>query len=234
VLTNNTAGLGGAIANEGALYLYGSTLAGNQSTRASAAAGGAALVNGDSGYVYINNSTFTGNDTLANGGAIFTNGHVEIFASTLVGNNAYGGSAISNYHGEVEVTASILGGSGRSGACGGDTGVISGSANVVSDHSCNLTFDNDVQGVDPRLGPLAGNHGITPTMLPQRGSPALFNVPNATCASFSAENNGVDQRGNARPVGDAPCDSGSAEVTFEAWCGWKGQRPPSAPDSWEC
>jgi predicted outer membrane repeat protein len=236
VFTNNSASQGGAISNDGTLVLKGSTLAGNRATLAANAAGGAGLANGGSGSVSITNSTFTGNETLANGGAIVNSGRLSVSASTLVGNNAYGGSAIGNNFGVVELTASILGGSGRSGACGGRTAVTSGGANVASDHSCNLTAANDLQGVDPRLGSLADNNGITPTMLPQRDSPAVDRMPNQLCADLSRANNGVDQRGNNRPVGNAPCDSGSAELTRAEWCGWKTGRSPEPPElnGWEC
>ena len=236
VLTNNSAGQGGAISNGGTLILKGSTLSDNRATLAANAAGGAALGNGGGASATITNSTFTGNDTLAYGGAIINSGHLSLSASTLVGNNAYGGSAIGNNFGVVELTANILGSSSRSGACGGLTGVTSRGSNVVSDHSCNLTASGDIQGVDPRLGPLADNNGITPTMLPQRDSPALDRVPNQLCADLSRGNNGVDQRGNNRPVGNAPCDSGSAELTRAEWCAWKVGRSPEPPElnGWEC
>ena len=61
---------------------------------------------------------------------------------------------------------------------------------------------------DPLLGPLADNGGLTPTLLPAIGSPAV-NAASATACT------NTDQRGVQRPVGSA-CDEGSVEANPKA------------------
>src|SRR5690606_22192771 len=62
---------------------------------------------------------------------------------------------------------------------------------------------------DPLLGGLANNGGLTQTMLPGAGSPAIDAGNNSVCGNMPV--NARDQRGNVRPEG-AACDIGAVEV----------------------
>lgn len=224
---NKANNAGGAIYNDSnaSLVITTSTLSDND-----ARSGGGAILNQEDAILTMTASTLSGNSAGFGGGAIVNYGRARVTASTLASNQSPTGTIFND--GGFRLTASII--SGRSfRECEGS--ILSGGYNVANDPIyCHLSKTGDLDGVDPRLGPLTNNGGPTLTHLPQPGSPALGRVPNQLCAELSASSGGLDQRGNARPVGDAPCDSGSVEVTLREWCGWKAQRPPSAPDSWEC
>ncbi len=76
--------------------------------------------------------------------------------------------------------------------------------NLDSDGSCGLTAPGDLSDVDPVLGSLGDNRGLTPTHALLHGSPAIDAGDDATCAA-------TDQRGVARPQGNA-CDIGAFEA----------------------
>ena len=76
--------------------------------------------------------------------------------------------------------------------------------NLDSDGSCGLTAPGDLSDVDPVLGSLGDNGGLTPTHALLHGSPAIDAGDDATCAA-------TDQRGVARPQGNA-CDIGAFEA----------------------
>ncbi|MFN8434451.1 MAG: ELWxxDGT repeat protein [Anaerolineales bacterium] len=83
-------GAGGAIGNVGTLTIENSTFSNNSSLL-----GGGALVNSFNGTTKIYESTFTGNSTQGNGGAIYNlEGVVEIYQSTFSNNSAKQGGAI--------------------------------------------------------------------------------------------------------------------------------------------
>lgn len=62
---------------------------------------------------------------------------------------------------------------------------------------------------DPLLGVLADNGGLTQTMLPAAGSPAIDTADAGTCTAAPVNNR--DQRGGTRPHG-TQCDIGAVEV----------------------
>ena len=230
-LSGNRAGsVGGAIANmNGTVTITTSELSGNQGLPGGAlynssgvatiaASTFAANHTGDSGGALYNlsgtmtvtASTLANNSAFVNGGAIFNVGELTVAASTLAGNGALDGGAIYSVGGSTTtITASILSGSKL---CAGQVAAVSHGFNVASNMSCRLTATGDLQNIDPKLGNLQDNGGPTDTILPQAGSPALDRVPNDLCATLSAANEGRDQRGFVRPVGDYPCDSGAVEV----------------------
>ena len=83
--------------------------------------------------------------------------------------------------------------------------------NRASDSTCRLDGKEDEQHVgDPGLGDLADNGGPTKTLLPEKDSQLLDEIPIDKC---SGPDDAVDedQRGVHRPQGDA-CDIGSVEV----------------------
>ena len=80
------------------------------------------------------------------------------------------------------------------------------SANIESGTSCGFTQTSDLQGVDPKLGPLADNFGPAKTQALLLGSQAIDRVPNdSTCPAPSA-----DERGLSRPQ-HVNCDTGAYE-----------------------
>jgi hypothetical protein len=89
--------------------------------------------------------------------------------------------------------------------------VTSWGNNLDSDGSCGFAMPNDLSGLDPRLGPLSDNGGLTPTHALLPGSPAIDHIPVAECRLPRIV--GIDQRGVTRPqpAGDA-CDIGSYEA----------------------
>lgn len=230
-LSENKANSGGAIYNDSdaSLVITASTLSGND-----ARSGGGAILNQKDAILTMTASTLSGNSAGVGGGAIGNFGRVTVTASTLANNRSPTGGTIYNDRGVFRLTASII--SGRSWSeCKGS--ILSGGYNVANDFIyCLLIETGDLDGVDPELGPLTNNGGPTLTHLPLSDSPALGRVPHQLCAELSAGNQGLDQRGGVRPVGDAPCDSGAVEVAATAWCGWKTGRFPDPPaqSGWEC
>ncbi len=94
--------------------------------------------------------------------------------------------------------------------------LTSGGWNLSGDASCGLAQTTDQVGVSADLGPLGNNGGPAPTMVPQKGSPAIDAGGGApTCPA-------TDERGVSRPQGPA-CDVGAVEVVVI---------PPPPPGYW--
>ncbi len=152
----------------------------------------------------IVNSTLTGNS-----GPSFANGSVVLISSTMsLTNNTItanpGGKGLRVFFSPLTLSNNIIAGNP-----GGDCQFTSSPAvtdhNIDSDNSCGLTGPGDLPGVNPLLGPLANNGGMTDTQALLAGSPAIDAGNNATCPP-------TDQRGISRPQGPA-CDIGAYEVT---------------------
>jgi len=73
----------------------------------------------------------------------------------------------------------------------------------------------NITGLDPMLGPLQFNGGITETRGLLPGSPAIDAGATAGCSGAGGAPITVDQRGYARPYG-ALCDIGAVEYTPNA------------------
>jgi hypothetical protein len=83
--------------------------------------------------------------------------------------------------------------------------------NRASDSSCRLDGKEDEQHVDdPGLGHLADNGGPTKTLLPEKDSPLIDEIPIDRC-SGPDDDITEDQRDVHRPQGDA-CDIGAVEL----------------------
>ncbi|MCX6021185.1 MAG: hypothetical protein NTZ05_05560, partial [Chloroflexi bacterium] len=157
------------------------------------------------------NSTVTGNFVTSNapGGGIYANGTIS--NSTIVGNSmlagptlgagVYGGIALVN-----TIVANNLVGTVSSNC------VVPGTQgnNMSTDGSCGGGPGDQVNVPDVKLGPLQDNGGMTPTMAPLPGSPAIHAGNNAVCAGPAVAL--VDQRGMPRPTAPAICDVGAVEV----------------------
>ena len=140
-------------------------------------------------------------DNTAGGGGGFCSvrgGPLTVTHSTVSGNTARNGGGLSKAYGPLTLTSSIV----ASNAGGGDCddyreSVTSRGYNLDSDTSCRLTAATDRPGVDPLLGPLQDNGGLTLTHALLPGSPAIDAIPFGTngCGTTHI----ADQRGQARP-----------------------------------
>lgn len=169
----------------------------------------------------ILNSTISGNQAPnGDGGGIATDWYnaspepVTTLRSVTIAGNSAGGSSLATVrpyligtavHGPATIDGVVIDGTGL--LCG--TSLTSRGFNVIRDASClgSGALPTDAPSVDPLLGPLASNGGLTATHLPAAGSPVIDRVPATSdpCALII-----TDQRGVARPTGPA-CDSGSVE-----------------------
>lgn len=207
-------GNGGGIANDGTLTVNRCTLAGNRATNNVPAANfgggifnngtltvnessfvgnavsyfGGGLMNYYAGTCTVNQSTFWGNTANIADGAIGSYANLTLSQSTVTSNSApYGAGVFHNA--PMTLHNSIVAGNAPDN--------LYSSLATVTNTGANLT-----NGV-PLLAPLDNYGGITPTMPPLPGSPA---IDAATSTTFS-----TDQRGGPRIVGPTP-DIGAVEA----------------------
>ncbi|MCB1069973.1 MAG: hypothetical protein KDL31_06425, partial [Kiritimatiellae bacterium] len=213
-LTGGNAPDGGAILNEGYLFVNYTTLAGNTATNA----GGAVFteVNALSQFV---NATLAGNTAGLWGGALANKGTNELSYITVSDNQgAIGGGGIFNYTGSrTKLLDTIVAGNRRP---DNNPTQIAGPQPVTSDSAYNLIgigeavgltngVNNNLVGVaDPKLGPLTNNGGRTPTMALLPGSPAI------DAGLFLGNQAAADQRSASRS--GVPVDIGAYELQISS------------------
>lgn len=223
--------VGGAVMNDEQLYLDQVTITANSALY------GGGLYN--RGVVLISDSTIDGNTATTYGGGILDFGSEMQVSNSTLANNSAGmlGGALMSRSVNLDLVNSTL--SGNLGAPGGavlqaDTVIMSNSilaGNEGSDCTTTVTFqsndfnliengasDCEINGVglvqaDPLLGPLQDNGGLTQTLSPMTGSPAIDAGNDASCLSR-------DQNGTVRPFdgdadGTARCDIGSVEFVID-------------------
>ena len=187
-------GLGGGIASLGDLLATNCTLSGNY------------VQGGTNGHAWPG----TPADGEGRGGGLYAPaGSVALNHVSLSGNNALPsqsgagkGASIFAAGSVVRLINSILvSGHSRSNCFGA---LIDDGHNISSDASCNFTNVSSLNNTDPRLGPLADNGGLTPTLALLPGSPAINAADDTTCAT-------MDQRGVFRPQ-FGKCDIGAFEA----------------------
>ncbi len=218
---------GGAIYNNGALTITGSTMYLNFATNGGGIYNTAYLAITNStfsdnyaleagaifnlGTVNITNSTFTDNTGVESGGAFTNQGDMLLLNSTVYHNTAYNGAGIYPGGPKTVLTNSILAnnvGGGAAGDC--YQPIMDGGHNLDSDGTCGLNpAYGSLPNTDPLLGPLQDNGGPTLTQALLTGSPAIDSGDNAACPA-------TDQRGSPRPMdgngdGVAVCDMGAYE-----------------------
>ncbi len=191
------AGLGGAIfIQKGSLALVSSTVAGNATLGGNAGSvGGSFGTPGQGGSGY--------------GGGLFMDNHiidsadVPVNPTLILQNTILAGNSTSGGTGGASGTAAAPEAYSTSGASLTDNG-----HNLVQNPDSNLVGligSGDLTGVNPLLGSLANNGGLTETMALQSGSPAIkaggCGAPNAVT---------VDQRSNPRKT---VCDIGAFETS---------------------
>jgi hypothetical protein len=197
-IRDNSAAVGGGIWTRGLSSITGSTVSGNT---ASLDGGGMMITRGvltvtDStisansaregggifsfeGALAVNNSTITGNSAGIVGGGIRTQSVAAVLNHTIVAGNMAGATFASNdVTGIVALAYSLL-------------SVDAGA--TITDNGGNL-IGTSASPIDPKLGPLADNGGLTLTHALLSGSPAI----NRGALNAVAGMNGVpqfDQRG---------------------------------------
>lgn len=214
-VANTTPGRGGAVSVGGLMIpvtIERSSFVGNSAVFA----GGAA---DSDGPLTVIASTFSENGAGAggaiHGGSDFT--RITVRSSTFTDNSATAGAAtLERTLGAGTVHGSILAATSDQVNCVGSW--VDGGANIDSGASCGFAAPAGAawgSNVDPLLGPLTDNGGLTATALPLADSPALdaidpglLGCPGATAA---AEDLATDQRGVTRPQGPK-CDIGAVEV----------------------
>lgn len=208
IISGNTADFGGGVSNyEGNVTVTASTLSTNN---ANVEGGGFSNYFGTSN---ITNSTISGNTAVGGGGVSNFNGQTTILSSTIANNSANYGSGIINYYAQTILGSTIVAANNNASDL---SGIFFSSAgnNLIGDRGDVDTFidgeNNDLVGtsenpIDPLLGELQDNGGLTPTQALLKGSPAID-----AGVDFGG---GIDQRGGdfIRPIG-AASDIGAFEV----------------------
>lgn len=158
----------------------------------------------------IHYSTISLNTAGGNGGGLYLNAdavasEVSLSHSTVAGNGATsGGGVYVEATGTFETFGLLLASGTGGGNCAGPGTLVSTGFTLVQNvGACPYTAAaTDVLNVNPSLGPLQNNGGLTATHAIPKTSPA-FNAGGTSCGAF-------DQRGSAAPSG-AACDIGAYE-----------------------
>jgi len=227
-ISGNTSEGGGGIFLTGSntVSISGSTLSGNSAVGGGGISGRAGMT------LKVVNSTISGNVGSDVGAGLYSNGNVQLnfvtIAKNLAGADSAGaGSGINMFPASqtansitlknvllsdnkrgwldgMDATAIAALPSANCGVTGGGVPVTSQGNNLSSDASCDtwLTAATDKKSVDPKIGDLANNGGLTLTHALLAGSPAL----GAGAADATVT---VDQRGVAR---ETPPDIGAFEL----------------------
>ena len=149
--------------------------------------------NGSAGGFTIQNSTIAGNRAGGTGGALVNQWPVTIANSTIAGNYSALGGAVSlkrdaTYFGarwpDFESTIIAGNSTGPAPQHAADLGsadaiTVFGASNLVGEADAALTLPPDTLRGDPQLLPLADHGGLTATMPPSPGSPAIDAGANA-------------------------------------------------------
>ncbi len=211
-IANNTAqgdgggfyGGGGIVNTSGTIKLIsGTTISGNTATSAAGPGYGGGGIYTDTHIGMIINSTIEGNTTNADGGGIVNNGNIDqILNTTIADNSALSGGGL--YHTKFanvttvigQMTNTIIAGNGGNDLVASSGAITSATYDLVQDPTGNTLvngINNNIVGLDPKLGPLTNNGGPTETMALLPGSPAIN-------AGSTANAPGTDQRGLPRPA----------------------------------
>jgi hypothetical protein len=190
---------GSAINNFGMMTVSNSTISGNGSPSTAPNEGGGILNQGEAS-MEITNSTIA-NNRASVGGGIYNLGEITVSGSTISGNRTFtttarGGGIFIYPGGDLNMRNTILAGNSVATSRGDLFGSLSSSGhNLIGNTEGGGGFDpTDLLNVDPHLGPLQDNGGLTQTMALLPGSPAL-NAGDATQLGTA------DQRGVVRSGG---------------------------------
>ncbi len=178
---------GGIQSGDGDVTLINSTMSGNRATGAGEITEGGGAIGSERGAITLINSTIYGNFAAGSeggGGLDPEDGTVTLLNSIIAGNAAVNGPGPDIDGPVASASHSLIG-----------NGVPTGLVNGVNGNLVGSTGHT----IDPRLGPLQNNGGLTPTLALLPGSPAIdagddsvLGPPNRLAA---------DQRGFPRRVG---------------------------------
>jgi CSLREA domain-containing protein len=180
-----------------------------------------------SGSATLTNVTFSGNSAIRVGGGIANGGDPTLTNVTFSGNTATYGGGMASW-GSPTLTNVTFSGNSASWHGGGTYAsagtlkntivannspddcagsITSAGHNLIEAAACRIAGDTtgNIIGVDPLLGALADNGGLTQTHALLAGSPAV-DAGSPDCPPPT-----TDQRGVARPQG-AACDIGAFEL----------------------
>jgi CSLREA domain-containing protein len=189
-----SSGSGGGIYNFGTLTVTGSTVSGNSAGSSAVGTGGGGIFN-TTGTLTLSNTTLSGNSATHSGGGLCstvggsaTLTNVTITANRADADNDGGGSGggIRIGGGTLTLHNTLVAGNfrGTGTVCDDVSGpiVAASSFNLIGDGTGLTGISDGVGGnqigaadapIDPRLGPLANNGGLTLTHALLTGSPAL-------------------------------------------------------------
>jgi hypothetical protein len=220
-------GVGGGIFNSGTLTVLDSTISGNTDAYANASGGG--IYN--SGTLTVINSTIAGNTSVSadlseqppigvvltgTGGGIANapNGTLTVINSTISGNDM-------RIKAETGVTAGPgSGGGGISGVSTLENTIVSGNTASVgsNDYEGNYTDygGNLVGEADIQLASLGDYGGLTQTMIPLPGSPAICYgaLSNVKEARLNTDQRGLPRKTYYKGIHAACVDAGAVETNY--------------------
>jgi CSLREA domain-containing protein len=186
----------------GGLFLRGATIISRSTISGNRAVGGGGAFVGPSASLMIGNATVSGN-VAVRGGGMRVFGDIEFSFASIVANRArVGGAVLASLTSESPTASSVFARNEAS-----DHGPLcvralsSNGRNVADTHGCGLTAPGDLSGVDPGVGVLRQNGGLTPTHALSIESPAVGRGSGCDAS---------DQRGAPR----SDCDSGAYELVF--------------------
>jgi hypothetical protein len=211
---------GAAIAASEGLDVTGSTFDANRTVSGD---GGALSLTGGAAYT-VAGSTFVDNMAGGTGGAIVvSDSPLDIQGSTFDSNIATTAGHVYATNATVYASASVFTSASPAGGCAGGGTFVSQDYNFDADGTCTLGWNGtgDIGlGLNPQLGALADNGGLTRTMLPAAGSPLIDAVPfTHTTPTFQRDQRGVDRFAADATLG-AGYDMGAVEVV-----GWSQSAP---------
>jgi hypothetical protein len=197
-------GSSGITVNGGTVTVSGSTIAGN-TNNAFSAAGGITVNSGTAAVIGSTISANTANGPSSAGGIVVNSGLATVLGSTISGNNTGANQAIGGIY--VEAGTATFSNSIVSGNSGGDTsgGYTDNGGNEVG-----------VSGIN--LSALGYYGGLTQTMVPLPGSPAICAGLVASLSPAPGSNQAyTDQRGathSAAYCSSAQLDAGAVQTSF--------------------
>jgi hypothetical protein len=183
---------GGAILNNGSATIVGCTFATN------GAGSGGAILNNNSATMTVADCTFAGNSCLpgGGGGAINNESLMTVYNCTIANNFGGFGGGIYNA-GTLNLTNAI--------ACLNTAAVLSANIYGSFNGSSNL-----VDVANPQLVPLGSYGGLTQTMPPIYGSPAIDAGNDTVTSLLIADQRGIPRRSLAHvDIGAVEIDSNS-------------------------